>query len=409
MVSGDTKAIVDWLVAGARPASDTPLALSELCDRLLGCGFPIWRVGLFVRTLHPHIVGQRFLWKQGSAVEVNSAPLEAFQSEEFRKSAVRRVIDTGMAVRRRLADKDCPVDFTMLPELRKQNVTDYLAVPLIFADGAVHGATFATQDARGFTDQQIADLESIAAPLSRVVENRTLRRTASALLDTYVGNQAGARILAGQIRRGHVDAMNAVIWFSDMRGFTTLSNQLAAQSLVDLLNRYFDCQVPSILDRGGEVLEYLGDGLLAVFLIAPDADNARQVCKAALMAARESRDAIARLSSRLDTGVRFGLALHLGEVSYGNIGSRNRFKFGCVGPAMNLAARIEGLTGRLHRAILASDEFARQCPSEFMPVGEFDLKGFATARNVFGLTDEMEQSAQYRASDEHMYSPESKY
>jgi adenylate cyclase len=106
--------------------------------------------------------------------------------------------------------------------------------------------------------------------------------------------------------------------------------------------------------------------------------------------------------------VRFGLALHLGEVSYGNIGSRNRFKFGCVGPAMNLAARIEGLTGRLHRAILASDEFARQCPSEFMPVGEFDLKGFATARNVFGLIDEMEQSAQCRASDEHMYSPESK-
>jgi len=396
----DTKTIVDWLVNGARPATDTSSTLGELCDRLLCCGIPIWRVGLFVLTLHPQIMGQRFLWKAGSAVDVNSAPFEAFQTEDFRNSPVRRVIDTGTVVRRRLADKDCPIDFTMLPELREQGVTDYLAVPLIFADGIVHGATFATQDPRGFTDEQIAGFESIAAPLSRVVENWTLRRAACALLDTYVGNQGGARILTGQIRRGHVDAMNAVIWFSDMRGFTALSDRLAPQILVDLLNRYFDCQVPSILDHGGEVLEFMGDGLLAVFLIAPDGDNAREVCKAALLAAREAREAIARLSSRLDSrgihGLHFGLALHVGQVSYGNIGSRNRLKFTCVGPAMNLAARIENLTGKLHRTILASDEFARQCPSEFVPVGEFDLAGFATARAVFGLEDEIAQSVQYR-------------
>jgi adenylate cyclase len=159
--------------------------------------------------------------------------------------------------------------------------------------------------------------------------------------------------------------------------------------------------VPSILDRGGEVLEYMGDGLLAVFLIAPDGDNAREVCKVALGAAREARDAVARLSSRLKYrgelrsseeqglhGVQFGLALHLGQVSYGNIGSRNRLQFTCIGPAMNLAARIEALTNSLHRTILVSDEFAQQCPSEFVPVGEFDLKGFATARAVFGLAEE---------------------
>ena len=401
MGSCHTKAVVDWLVNGARPASDTPGVLDELCDRLLGCGIPIGRVGLFVLTLHPHVMGQRFLWKSGSPTDVNGAPFEAFQTEEFRKSPVRRVIDTGVPVRRRLADKDCPIDLTMLPQLRKQGVTDYLAVPLIFADGAAHAATFATSDPRGFTDEQVSSLASIAAPLSRVVENRMLQRTACALLDTYVGNKGGERILAGQIKRGHVDVMNAVIWFSDMRGFTSLSNRLAPQAMVDLLNRYFDCQVPSILDRGGEVLEYMGDGLLAVFLIAPDGDNARKICRSALEAAREARDAIARLSARLKAhgelrdaeehgahGVQFGLALHLGQVSYGNIGSRNRLKFTCVGPAMNLAARIEGLTSPLHRAILASDEFARQCPSEFVPVGEFDLKGFAAARAVFGLEEE---------------------
>ena len=282
-------------------------------------------------------------------------------------------------------------------------MTDYLAVPLFFADGVVHGATFATRNPCGFTDTQITTLESIAAPLSRAVENRTLRRTASALLDTYVGNKGGTRILAGQIRRGYADTIDAAIWMSDMRGFTTLADRLEPQKLLDLLNRYFDCQVPSILDRGGEVLKYMGDGLLAVFLLEPGAANAREACDAALSAAREARAAVARLSRRLESrdilagglrGLRLGVALHLGQVLFGNIGSRNRLDFTCIGPAVNLAARIEKLTGELGRTILASDEFARQCSSEFVAIGNFDLTGFATTRKVFGLQDETEGSVQ---------------
>lgn len=398
----NTEAIIRWLIDGARSAADTQGVLGELCDRLVCCGIPIWRVGLFLLTLHPHIMGRRFLWKAGSAVDVNNAPFEAFQSDDFRNSPVRRVIDTGISVRRRLVDKDCPMDFSMLRELREQGVTDYLAVPLSFADGVVHGATFATQYSCGFTDAQIADLESFAAPLSRAVENRTLRRTASALLDTYVGNKGGSRILAGEIRRGYANTIDAAIWMSDMRGFTALADQLAPQTLLDLLNRYFDCQVPSIVDQGGEILKFMGDGLLAVFLLDPDGANAKKACNAALLAAREARVAVARLSRRLASrgvlafglqSLRFGVALHLGQVLYGNIGSKNRLDFTCIGPAINLAARIERLTSKLGRTILASDEFARQCPSEFVAVGEFDLPGFATTRNVFGLKDEMERTA----------------
>ena len=398
----NTEAIIRWLIDGARSAADTQGVLGELCDRLVCCGIPIWRVGLFLLTLHPHIMGRRFLWKAGSAVDVNNAPFEAFQSDDFRNSPVRRVIDTGISVRRRLVDKDCRMDFSMLRELREQGVTDYLAVPLSFADGVVHGATFATQYSCGFTDAQIADLESFAAPLSRAVENRTLRRTASALLDTYVGNKGGSRILAGEIRRGYANTIDAAIWMSDMRGFTTLADQLAPQTLLDLLNRYFDCQVPSIVDQGGEILKFMGDGLLAVFLLDPDGANAKKACNAALLAAREARVAVARLSRRLASrgvlafglqSLRFGVALHLGQVLYGNIGSKNRLDFTCIGPAINLAARIERLTSKLGRTILASDEFARQCPSEFVAVGEFDLPGFATTRNVFGLKDEMERTA----------------
>jgi adenylate cyclase len=235
--------IVEWLVDGARSVSDTREVVSELCDRLVGCGIPVSRFGLFVLTLHPQIMGQAFFWKRGTAVDVISAPFETFETEDFRQSPVRRVIDTRAPLRRRLGEASCPIDFAVTRDLRAQGVTDYLAVPLFFASGAVHGATFATEQSGGFTDWQITAIESIVAPLARVAENRLLERTARILLDTYVGNSAGSRILAGQIRRGDTAAIHAAIWLSDMRGFTRLADRLPPQMLVDMLNRYFDCKI----------------------------------------------------------------------------------------------------------------------------------------------------------------------
>jgi adenylate cyclase len=259
-------------------------------------------------------------------------------------------------------------------------------------DGSVHGATFTTRHPGGFTDAQIAVLESVVAPLARVAENRTLQRTATTLLDTYVGNHAGARILAGQIRRGDTTTINAAIWLSDMRGFTSRADHLPPPTLVDLLNRYFDCQVPAIQRHGGQILKYMGDGLLAIFAIAPNGDNTHEICDTALAAACEARAAIATSFSAKGGdsghGLRFGLALHVGEVLYGNIGSGNRLDFTCIGPAVNLAARIEKVSGEIGRTILASEEFARHFPSRLAPVGEFVLRGFETARTVFGLADE---------------------
>jgi adenylate cyclase len=392
MTGCDTKPIVDWLADGARSSADTQRVLAELCDRLVACGIPIGRVGLFVLSLHPQIMGQRFLWKPGAEVDVDSAPFEAFQTEDFRLSPVRRVMDSGTAVRRQLADANCPIDFATTRELQAQGVTDYLAVPLFFADGTVNAASFTTRRPGGFTDAQLAGLEAVIAPLVRVVENRALQRTASTLLDTYVGSHAGSRVLAGQIRRGDTTTIDAAIWLSDMRGFTHLADHLPPQILVDLLNRYFDCQVPAILAHGGEVLKFMGDGLLAIFAIAPDGGNSHQVCDAAFAAACEARTAVAAsfatAADSADDGVRFGLALHVGKVLYGNIGSGSRLDFTCIGPAVNLAARIEKLTGALGRTILVSDEFARYLPSKFVPVGEFSLRGFETARPVFGLEDE---------------------
>jgi len=384
MPDEEIRAVVNWLVDGARSAPQPHQVLAQLSERLVACGIPLWRVAVFVRTLHPNIMGRRFVWRPGAEVEAREAPYELLESSDFLDSTIARVYLTEKPIRRRLADPDCPLDFPILAELRAEGVTDYLASPLFFTDGTIHVVTCTTREPGGFTDAQIAGIEAIITPLARVAEVRALRRMASTLLDTYVGHDAGERILAGHIRRGDIEEIHAAIWLSDMRGFTALADSLPPRVMIDLLNRYFDCQVPVILEHGAEVLKFMGDGLLAIFAIA---GNESEVCERALAAARQVRANIAALAHSAMPGLRFGLALHIGDVLYGNIGSGNRLDFTCIGPAVNCAARIEKLTSQLGRAILASGEFARYCPGDFTGLGEFTLAGFSTPQMIFDLVN----------------------
>ena len=379
------KSAVDWLIDGARSAPQPQQVLAQLSERLIACGIPLWRVAVYVRTLHPQVMGRRFLWRPGAEVETSDAPFELLETELFRDSPIARVYRTGEVIRRKIVDPDCPNDFPVLVDLRAEEVTDYLASPLVFSNGDIHAVTCTTRQPGGFTDAQIAALEAVMMPLARVAEIRGLRRMASNLLDTYVGHDAGERILAGHIRRGDIEEIHAAIWLSDMRGFTALADRQPPRVLIDLLNRYFDCQVPVILDHGAEVLKFMGDGLLAIFAIAGDET---EVCKRALAAARQAQANVADLAKSAMQGLRFGLALHIGDVLYGNIGSGNRLDFTCIGPAVNFAARIEKLTSQVGREILASGEFARHCRGQFTALGEFSLPGFSAAQQVFGLENE---------------------
>ena len=192
--------------------------------------------------------------------------------------------------------------------------------------------------------------------------------------------------LSGQIRRGYVEAIRAAIWLSDMRGFTAISEKLPPQALIDRLNTYFGAQVPAVLDHGGEVLKFMGDGLLAIFPITGDADPAA-VCRRTLSCARDVRSRIAGLprAAETDDPIRFGLALHVGEVMYGNIGGGNRLDFTCIGPAVNLAARLEKVASKLGETVVASADFAGHFPDEFRRLGEHAVAGFAAPQAVFGL------------------------
>ena len=291
----DIRSVIDWLSDGARSAQLSEDVLTDLCRRMIDAGIPLWRAAVFVTTLHPDFMGRAFYWRAESGVKVSEAEYKVRETDEYLGSPVVAVYGTRQPLRRRLADPNCHIDFAVLEEFRAEGATDYAAFPLIFTDGSVHVATWTTQQPGGLTPRQYADLEQVIAPLTRVAEIRALRRTATNLLDTYVGRQAGERILAGRIRRGHVEAIHAAIWLSDMRGFTTLSERLPPQQLVELLNRYFDCQVPAILDGGGEVLKFIGDGLLAIFPLTGDGRNADEVCRRALACARAAEAGIAKL------------------------------------------------------------------------------------------------------------------
>jgi adenylate cyclase len=381
----DITALREWLIDGAPSAKTPDAVLTEMCEGLLAIGIPLWHVALFVRTFHPQILGRRIQWRQGAGVTFGEASYGIFDTAAFRGSPVAVVYREGRPLRFRLDSPEARA-FPQLDELRAEGGTEYVAVPIKFSNGEVHVGTWATRHPGGFTDAHRAALETLIAPLARVTENYALRRTATNLLDTYVGRDAGARILAGSIRRGFSETIRAAIWLSDMRGFTELADRIPPADLIELLNRYFDCQIPAIAKHGGEVLKFMGDGLLAIFPLAAAADP-RDVCRAALAAAAEVRDAVAALSDWPSAGPRYGVALHIGELLYGNIGAANRLDFTCIGPAVNLAARLEEVASQLRRTTVFSAEFAAHCGG-VVPLGDFALAGFREPQPVYGLADE---------------------
>ena len=389
---GQVSDVVDWLIDGARSTLRADHVLKKLCEDLSACDIPLWRVGVFVRTLHPDFFGRSFVWRPGADVVIRTAPHTITSTDEYNKSPIVVVYETGKPVRHRLTELPSDDEAPFLRELRAEGVTDYVAMPLVFTDASLHAATWSTKHPGGFSDEHFAALQQVIHPLARVAEICALQRTAGNLLDTYVGNNAGARILAGQIRRGHADKIHAAIWLSDMRGFTAMSDRLPPEAVVDVLNRYFDCQVPAVLDHGGEVLKFMGDGLLAIFPIASDDSDVDEVCLRTLDAARATRANVDALNAangaELGQLLRFGLALHVGEVLYGNIGAAGRLDFTCIGPAVNLAARLEKVASMLGRTVVASARFAEQCRSEMEELGEFSVAGFAAAQTAYGLRDE---------------------
>jgi adenylate cyclase len=342
------------------------------------------RVTTGVPVLHPQVDSLSCLWEKGRPVSERRFRLDDTGLQQFRNSPIYSVY-AGSSFRRRLEGALETQEFPILAELRAEGFTDYIALPLRFSNRSWKAMTFATKHPGGFPHDQVAVLEAILPTLALLLEIQTLNRTTLTLLDTYVGPVAGRRVLDGAIRLGTYDIIRAVIWISDLRGFTGLSERLPSGDLVGFLNDYFGAMTEAVAANGGEILKFIGDAVLAIFPLAMDGDHA--AARRALAAAAQVGRAIAALNAaRAGAGeplIRYGLGLHVGEVLYGNIGGSDRLDFTVIGQAVNVASRIEGLCRVLDRQVLLSGELAELCGDGVQLVGRFPLKGVDREQAIY--------------------------
>ena len=373
--------LFDWLVDGAPGIKGAEDVVERMAADLNAAGIPVERMAVSVTTLHPSILGRAFWWSAGKPVVVRQLTHAIQSSAAFQRSPIAYVANRGVAYRRRLEREVGTFDYPLVHELATEGFTDYFALPMRFLSGECNVVTFATRAAGGLTDAHTAAFERLLRPLSRLAEILALRRTATNLLSTYVGHDSGERILAGRIFKGDIETLRAVIWFSDLRGFTELSSRSAPRQVIDTLNELFECQVPAIEGHGGEVLKFMGDGLLAIFPIGTDSVASR--ASAAWEAAAEAQRALAKRNLSAPSPIAFGVALHVGEVAYGNVGGSSRLDFTVIGAAVNLTARLEGLTSKLGRDVIVSEDLASALDVALEDLGQFDLKGVGSPSRAF--------------------------
>lgn len=374
--------LFDWLVDGAPGADTAPQVIERLAYELRAAGLGVERLGVFVKTLHPTVIGRAFWWEVDKPLKIVELTLAVQQSAMVQNSPVTTVSASKIELRRRLTEPLAAADFPVLHELRARGFTDFVCFPIVFLRGQTHAITFATAKLGGFSDVEVDLLRHVVRPLARVTEIFALHVTAANLLDTYVGRKSGERILAGRIFKGDIETIGAVVWFSDLRGFTESTARQTPRETIDMLNALFECQVPAIEKRGGEVLKFIGDGLLAIFPVAAG-DAAVAAAAAALAAADDSFAALAAHNAVVARPIQFGLALHIGEIAYGNIGGASRLDFTAIGRAVNIAARLEALTGKLGRRMVVSADFAQLTARPLVDLGEFELKGVPGPQHVF--------------------------
>ena len=396
-----------WLMrAGLAGTTETDI-VNGFCDRCVAAGLPLSRVHVFIDTLHPVHEGRLFRWGHGAhesalleygrtdlaALAAPGAdPAQIETAQRWKLSPFYRMLQTGESLLRRRLSTASEKEYAVLAEMRAAGMTDYVAIINRFAAEGTIGdmdcvySSWTTAQPDGFGDGHIAALQRITPYLALAIKSVSLARMTGTLMETYLGRDAGQRVLSGRIVRGVADRIDAVIWFSDLRGFTRITDT-SPEQVIPMLNDYADVIVSAIHEHGGDVLKLIGDGTLAIFA-APDRARA---CNAALAAAIAARQGVAALSERRAAdrlpATDMYLGLHIGEVFYGNVGSRERLDFTVIGPAVNEASRIAAMCRSVEQPILVSDAFANVGDNRrrLVSVGRYALRGLSRPQELFTL------------------------
>jgi adenylate cyclase len=400
--------LVAWIADAGLAGQSELMLVTGFCERAAAAGLPLSRAHLLIDTLDPVHEGRVFRWgfdaslppeqdygrtssvggtASGLALAPSAQHVDAWLSSPF-----YRMRETGESLlRRRLTAAD-ETEFKVLLEMRAAGFTDYVAIINRFAAEGIIGemdcvySSWATRDPEGFQGEHIAGLQRLVPFLALAVKSAALTRMTGTLMQTYLGRDAGRRVLSGRIVRGVADRIDTVLWFSDLRGFTRITD-MTPEHVIPLLNDYADVIVSAIHEQGGDVLKFMGDGALAIFT----ADDRSCACNAALTAAVAARQGVAELNERrsargLPTTDMY-LGLHVGEVLYGNIGSRERLDFTVVGPAVNEVSRIAAMCRSAEQPMLVSAAFAEigNNKARLVSVGRYALRGVSGAQELFTL------------------------
>src|SRR5512135_2383856 len=385
--------LATWVTEAGLAGRDETATLTGFCERAVELGLPIARATVLADTLHPVYEGRAFRWNRDKGTTVLT---EYGRSEDdvgrWQRSPFYRLEESGEPILRRRLTAESQSEFPIFPELLAGGMTDYVALVNRFAPertiGKMDGvySSWATDLPSGFCDSDVADLSRLVPFLALTVKTGALAGIAATLVQTYLGRDAGRRVLAGRIARGVVDRIEAVLWSSDLRGFTRISDTSAPEAIIPLLNNYADAIIAAIHDQGGDVLKLMGDGILAIFT----AEDRSRACNAALAHAETAviqLHLVCRLllEKNLPTAEMY-LGLHIGEVFYGNIGSKERLDFTVVGVAVNEVSRIASLCRSVEQPVLVSFAFASaagESRNRLVSVGRYALRGVSRPQELF--------------------------
>ena len=378
----DAFAIRDWLLAEAAQADDLGPVLSGFAERLNGLGVPVHRMTTAIDALHSQYSGIGRFWTVEEGSTFRLFPHGPESDRIYAESPFAHVHRTREWLLLDLART--PDDrFAIIPDLKAAGYRHYLVVPIFFTSGSDNGITFATRAPEGFGERGLKLLRFVLPTLAFILEVRALNIRLKTVLRIYVGDEPHRAILSGTIRRGQVSHIRSAILFADMRDYTRITATLTPEAAVDLLNGYFDCLVPPIEAEGGEVLKYMGDGLLAIFR---DRESGRRTTACAALAAADRALAgleAANREGRFPAPIGAGIALHHGEAAYGNVGSGERLDFTVIGPDVNLASRIAQLNKKLGEPLLMSQAFVEGLRGDSEPLGSHQVDGLDEAVPVY--------------------------